>query len=409
MNQLNKSTLSFSRKEYSDRIAAIDILRALTMVLMIFVNDLYTLKGVPKWLLHVKLGVSGIGLSDVVFPAFLFIVGLSLPFAINYRKLKNDSTLKILVHILLRTIALLTMGVFLVNVETINAQAMGMPRQFWSPLCCLAFVLIWNAYPRNFPKSIANHLKALGIVILCLLAIFYRGGSLENLKTFSPHWWGILGLIGWAYLPAALISLFSKNKFWLVLIGWLSFCFLSIAYKAHLFVLKGFLSYIPDAIIKGTLPALVMGGVLTSVIFQHFRKKNEPILMTILFLSSTAVLLGLAWYTESFWGISKLGSTPAWLFLCSALTLLAFIVVYWLVDVWQKQVFFEFIKPAGTDTLLCYLMPCFVGFLLKWVFVIRLPAYLLIGNIGLLKSFGFALLCVWLTYLLNKIGIRLKL
>ena len=56
------------------RIASIDIVRALTMVLMIFVNDFWSLKGVPLWMEHVKAGVDGIGLSDVVFPAFLFIV-----------------------------------------------------------------------------------------------------------------------------------------------------------------------------------------------------------------------------------------------------------------------------------------------------------------------------------------------
>ncbi len=57
------------------RIASIDILRALTMVLMIFVNDLWSLTNIPAWLGHVEKGVDGIGLADVVFPAFLFIVG----------------------------------------------------------------------------------------------------------------------------------------------------------------------------------------------------------------------------------------------------------------------------------------------------------------------------------------------
>ena len=35
------------------RIATIDILRALTMVLMIFVNDLGSLRDIPLWLEHV--------------------------------------------------------------------------------------------------------------------------------------------------------------------------------------------------------------------------------------------------------------------------------------------------------------------------------------------------------------------
>src|SRR4030095_15094374 len=73
------------------RVVTIDIVRALTMVLMIFVNDLGSLKGIPLWLEHVEPGVDGIGLADVVFPAFLFIVGLSLPFAIDHRRTQGDS------------------------------------------------------------------------------------------------------------------------------------------------------------------------------------------------------------------------------------------------------------------------------------------------------------------------------
>src|SRR3954471_13784664 len=116
------------------RVVAIDIVRALTMVLMIFVNDLGTLKDIPLWLEHVKPGVDGIGLADVVFPAFLFIVGLSLPFAVESRRKKGDSQLELVKHVLLRTVALLVMGVFLVNGETINADAMPIPRYLWNPL-----------------------------------------------------------------------------------------------------------------------------------------------------------------------------------------------------------------------------------------------------------------------------------
>ena len=68
------------------RIASIDILRAVTMLLMIFVNDLWTLKGIPLWLEHTQANDDGMGLADSVFPAFLFIVGLSIPYAIAARK-----------------------------------------------------------------------------------------------------------------------------------------------------------------------------------------------------------------------------------------------------------------------------------------------------------------------------------
>ncbi len=102
------------------RLKSIDILRALTMLLMIFVNDLWSLNDIPEWLGHKAADVDGMGLADVVFPAFLFIVGLSIPFAINARLKKGDSRKLILRHIIERTLALLIMGVFMVNLENID-------------------------------------------------------------------------------------------------------------------------------------------------------------------------------------------------------------------------------------------------------------------------------------------------
>jgi len=62
------------------------------------------------------------------------------------------------------------MGVFLVNGESVNALAMGMPGWLWFPLCCLCFILI-----------------------------------------------------GWAYLVSALIKLFSRNNFYALLFAWIFF------------------------------------------------------------------------------------------------------------------------------------------------------------------------------------------
>ena len=116
---------SLPKPALMQRITSIDILRALTMVLMIFVNDLWSLKNIPGWLEHVEHGVDGIGLSDVVFPAFLFIVGLSLPFAMENRRKKGDTEWQLVTHVLLRTIALLVMGVFLVTLFFSHFVSLG--------------------------------------------------------------------------------------------------------------------------------------------------------------------------------------------------------------------------------------------------------------------------------------------
>jgi heparan-alpha-glucosaminide N-acetyltransferase len=387
------------------RIASIDILRALTMLLMIFVNDLGSLRGIPGWLEHVKHGADGMGLADVVFPAFLFIVGLSLPFAVDNRRKKGDTDWQLVKHVLARTLALLVMGVFFVNGETFNSAATGMPGYLYETLCCVSFILIWNSYPKNANKIFINIAKAFGIITLITLAFIYRGGDQYKTYGFSPQWWGILGLIGWAYLAGGLVTVFAKNNFWVILGAWALFCIVSMAYKAR-YIPHG--TFIPEAIIGGTLAGLTMGGVLTSIIFQYFRKRNDNRNMTLVFIGFSVILIALSVLTRPYWKLAKLGATPAWLFLCSAITILAFTAIYWLADVYKKANWFNIIKPAGTDTLLCYLMPYFIYSILQAAHF-HWPAIVITGGIGLLKSFLIALLCIFIAGRLNKAGIRLKL
>lgn len=390
------------------RVESIDILRAATMVLMIFVNDLGSLKEIPEWLDHVKPGVDGIGLADTVFPAFLFIVGMSLPYAVENRRLKGDSETQLIQHVIYRTIALLIMGVFLVNGETISKKDCGLGYINWSALSCLAFILIWNAYPKRLNNIFVYGAKGLGISLLILLAFIYRGSENGVMQRFSPQWWGILGLIGWSYLTAGLITVFSKNRVPAIIAACIFFAGLSILYALHIIGHNHLTYFIPDPIIGGTLVALVLGGVLLALSFQHFRALKENTRMILLFCLTAGILFALSRFTNKFFIIAKLGATPPWMFLCTAFSILAFVLIYWVADIKNKAGWFSMIKPAGTDTLLCYLIPYFLIFLMHST-NFKLPEPLLTGGVGLLKSLLFALLCVGITYGLNKAGVRLKL
>src|SRR5690242_5711178 len=78
------------------RIASIEALSGFVMFTMIFVNDL---AGAPKrlvrdWMVHYSdrhRGGSGMTFVDLVFPGFLFIVGMSIPFAIGSRLKKGET------------------------------------------------------------------------------------------------------------------------------------------------------------------------------------------------------------------------------------------------------------------------------------------------------------------------------
>ena len=86
------------------RITSIDALRGLVMFTMIFVNNLAGAPEeiVPDWMLHFSdrhHGGSGMTFVDLVFPAFLFIVGMSIPFALGARLAKGEAVWKIIFHV----------------------------------------------------------------------------------------------------------------------------------------------------------------------------------------------------------------------------------------------------------------------------------------------------------------------
>ena len=68
----------------------------------------------------------------------------------------------------------------------------------------------------------------------------------------------------------------------------------------------------------------------------------------------------------------------------------------------------SFIRPAGTATLTCYLVP-YVYYAIVAVLGLALPEFLNEGYIGLIKSMIYALLIVWITGLIGRMNIKLKI
>lgn len=389
------------------RISSIDILRALTMVLMIFVNDLWSLKDIPGWLEHTAATEDGMGLADTVFPAFLFIVGMSVPLAINNRRSKGDDNGRIFLHILERGAALLVMGLFLVNGEYLNAAATGINRSVWNVLACLAFIGIWNSWPKTANPWLKRIIKAVAIGILLVLAFICRGGEGENVQRFTTYWWGILGLIGWAYMVGAFVVMLTGNKTAIIALFWA--IFLGICIASHAGLLKNdIIEMVIGPLGVGGHVALVLGGAITTNIFFHYHTQQQQGKMMGILLLIAIALFGLGVLLRPYWGISKILVTPSWVLICSAITIVVFLLVNWIADQNGKAGWFNFIKPAGTNTLLCYLIPYF-AYAIAGASGLSLPDWILTGAVGLLKSLAFALLIVGISGLLGRLGVKLKL
>ena len=94
-----------------DRLLSLDVFRGMTLVLMTFVND----HGSPHLgyapFMHAKW--NGWTPTDLVFPFFLFIVGVAVPFAFAGRLERGESNGKLYAHIVYRAAILFVLGVFL--------------------------------------------------------------------------------------------------------------------------------------------------------------------------------------------------------------------------------------------------------------------------------------------------------
>jgi len=388
-----------------ERIDSVDIFRALTMLLMIFVNDLWTLNNIPGWLEHTTAEEDGMGLADVVFPAFLFIVGLSIPFSIRIRIKQGDSKIRILLHIFRRTLALLVMGFFMVNHENFRSDIPQLTRTLWEIFMILAFLLIWNSYRKDriFGTIPVWYLQAAGILVLVVLALMYKGGTPAEAQWMRPHWWGILGLIGWAYLVCSVLFLLSGNRLWIIIVFWI----ILHAFNVQEFIPlsgtgKGF-----RLMVSASNHALVMSGVLATSIYIRSKNGNKflfPLLLIIPALVSLVYGYGL----RPLWGISKIMATPSWTAICTGISFVTFAVIYIITDVMKSVRWAGILMPAGRSTLTCYLIPGLV-YPVLWPLQQLLPQFFLEGWAGVLKSILFSLLIVVLTGLFEKIQIRLKI
>lgn len=373
------------------------------MFLMIFVNDLWSLSGIPAWLGHTATEVDGMGLADVVFPAFLFIVGLSIPHAIRARLKRGDSKLLITRHIFERTLALLIMGVFIVNLENIDTGSLLIDRSLWQILMALAFVLIWNVYRGPvFGRLSPWIMKGLGWAILLFLATVYTGPEEGNYHWMQFYWWGILGLIGWGYLVATLSYLFLGNRPVLLALTLVALILLNINEFVTPF------NFTVRLVVSASNHALVMCGVLVTSVMIKLKEKGKMQLLVYYLVGFALLLLLFGFLTRPQWGISKNLATPSWTAICAAITSLAFAALYLLTDKLGYSSWARIIEPAGSSTLTCYLVPYFV-----YAFItlsgITLPGALTTGGVGILKSILFAILIIQLTGLLGKLQIRLKI
>jgi predicted acyltransferase len=409
------------------RVTSIDALRGLVMFTMIFVNDLAGVSPriVPWWMRHYPPGRNGMTFVDLVFPAFLFLVGMSIPLALGARLGRGEPPAKTVLHVLTRALSLLVVGVLMVN-EPPDSGTMGWPAPLWSVLMYLAAILAFSSFlPAGRPASgarakrvgrgVATAARALGWAALVWLAFAYRGADGQRIITLAPlsvhtEWYGILGLIGWAYLVAAVAFLvFRARRTALLGCAALLMC-LYPADRTGTFDSLWLRHHIAIGEVLGSQAAITVAGVvLASVLLTpDTASVRTRVTFTLLFIAGCAAA---ALLLHGLYGIDKNSATPSWCLWACAITAALWLGCYLVCDVWAVRPLARPLAAAGANVLLAYLLSE------------MLPSAIELFHLGdwygglagpdlahaVARSAGCAAMILALTCLLNRAGLWLKL
>ena len=287
----------------SNRILSLDVFRGLVVVAMILVNNpgdwlhIYPVLEHAPW--------NGCTPTDLIFPFFLFIVGISIVFAFESKRINNSLHRELILKAVKRALILFFLGIILSLFPKFDWSVVRIP----GVLQRISLVYFFSAF--IFLKC---SFRFQLIFSICVLV-----GYNLALGFFSTKGIGI-----GSYEPDTNIG------------AWLDRSLLTIP---HLY--KQAKTWDPEGIFS-TFPALITG--LTGVMVGTWiRKKNINMpdkLLVIALIGFILFVLGSIW--SLFFPLNKSLWTSSFVLYTGGLAMLSFTTLYWIIDV-KKIVFWT--KP----------------------------------------------------------------
>ncbi|XP_019883449.2 heparan-alpha-glucosaminide N-acetyltransferase-like isoform X1 [Camponotus floridanus] len=162
------------------RVKAIDTFRGVCTLFMIFVNDgsgSYTTLGHATW--------NGMLLGDLVFPCFMWIMGVCVPIALSAQLKRGLSKLEISFSIFKRSFLLFLIGIALntlgTNAQLENIRIFGVLQRFG--ITYLIVSLLYLCFTPQQPKVAQN------------LSQTWMTHKMQDILSLLPHWCIMLTLV----------------------------------------------------------------------------------------------------------------------------------------------------------------------------------------------------------------------
>ena len=301
----------------TQRYLALDVLRGITVAAMIIVNNPGSWSHIFASLEHSAW--HGCTPTDLVFPFFLFVVGVSMYF--SFSKYNNTLNKESLLRIGKRTLLIFAIGLFL----------------------------------NSFPQWTTDYSKLRILGVLQRIAIAYGLGSLIVLATskkYLPYvgasilliYWGILSYFGNAD-PYSLAGN-ATIPFDMAILG-----------ASHLY--KGFgIPFDPEGLLS-TIPAIVtvICGYLTGLVINQTEKIKVPRALT--FYGIAGVVAGFLW--SLLFPLNKPLWTSSYVLYAAGWALLVLALLIWVIDLKGFTKWTSFFVVFGMNPLFVFALSALYG------------------------------------------------
>jgi predicted acyltransferase len=286
-------------QQSSARLLSLDVFRGLTVAAMILVNNPGSWSHIYAPLKHAEW--HGCTPTDLIFPFFLFIVGVSISYALGSKK-GYMSHSKLIFTALKRALILFGLGLFL-NL---------FPKVFTDPMEALQTV------------RIPGVLQRIAVVFFITAVIFIKTSPKTQLRILIGillTYWAMMTLIP---VPGVGFANLEKET---NLGAWLDRSLLT---EAHLW--RSAKTWDPEGIFS-TIPAIGTGifGLLIGTWLKR-KDKEESVKISWMFsIGILAVILGLIW--DLCFPINKALWTSSFVLYAGGLASIGLALCYWLIDV----------------------------------------------------------------------------
>ena len=370
-------------RQLGARFLAIDVMRGLTLALMIIVNLQIGEGKSYTQLLHAQW--DGLTLTDLVFPTFMFVVGTSLSFTLGrYERLGDAALLR---KVLTRTALIFLCGYLLYWFPFFRFDATG------------HFVLRPISHTRIF--GVLQRI-ALGYGAAALIVHYGKrtGAIAFSLIALLGYWWLMHSFGDYSLAGNAEIKL---DK---LVLG-----------DAHMYHGEG-VAFDPEGILS-TLPAIVnvLAGYLAGC-FVRDRGANGRALAQLLLAGAACVLLALLWNPA--FPINKKLWTSSYVLCTVGIDLGVLATLIYLVPQEQKRGWTYFFEVFGRNTLVIYLLSesaekvlhmVHIGprSVLEWVYAAGFASWAGDKAGSLLYSVAYMLCCWAVAYAMDRKRIYIRL